>query len=341
MESRLKRLTLKKQQLDRLRPLPDSTLKQLDEWLRVELTYSSNAIEGNTLTRLETAEILDKGVSATVGAKPLRDQLEAINHAKALGLVHSLAHTKHSHQFITESDIKAIHKLILHGIDDEWAGQYRQSEVFVKGASVTFPSSHNVPYKMDEFIQWLEGEHKAHPVRIAADAHFKLVTIHPFVDGNGRTARLLMNLILLINGYPVAVIRNEDRTTYLEAVNRGQTQNNLSAFYTLIETAVQRSLDAYLAAGRGKPALHALAAKARSEPRALLRIGQLAQATGETIHTLRYWAQIGLLQVQAQTPGGYQLFHPNTVERVRRIRHLQQVKRLTLAEIKRELQAAA
>ena len=341
MQQRLKRLSHKKRELEQYQPLPEAGIQQLDEWLRVELTYSSNAIEGNTLTRLETAEILEKGIAATVDAKPLKDQLEAINHAKALDFVRLLAREKRNHQHIGEEDIKAIHKLILTGIDDAWAGRYRLSEVFVKGTCVEFPLPHNVPYQMDEFIQWLETRQQEHPVGVAADAHFKLVTIHPFVDGNGRTARLLMNLILLINGYPLAVIRNEDRTSYLEAVNRGQTEGDRSAFYAVVENAVERSLDAYLAAARGKTTIAPLSRAPTVRSRRLLRIGELAEHTHETIHTLRYWTKFGLLKAQGQTAGGYLLYHPSMIERVQNVRRLQKTKRLTLAEIKRELQSAA
>jgi Fic family protein len=341
METRLKRITFKKLRLDQHQPLPKDAVSQLEDWLRVELTYSSNAIEGNTLTRLETAEIIEKGVAATVGAKPLRDQLEAINHAKALDFIKSLARSKQSHQRIAEDDILAIHKIILAGIDDKWAGRYRQSEVFVKGATVIFPLPQNVPYQMDEFIQWLETQQEEHPVRVAADAHFKLVTIHPFVDGNGRTARLLMNLILLINSYPMAVIRNEDRVIYLEAVNKGQTKNDLMPFYAVVEKAVERSLNAYLAAARGKSALAPLTVGTKSESGDLFKIGELAKETGETIHTLRYWTSKGLLRVARLTPGGYQLYAPTMIGQAKKIRYLQKIRRLTLDEIRRKLERAA
>src|SRR5258708_24425194 len=121
-------------------------------------------------------------------------------------------------------------------------------------------------------MQWLERTQGEHPVNVAADAHFKLVTIHPFVDGNGRTARLLMNLILVIHGYPMAVIRNEDRTAYLEAVNRGQTQHDLGAFYAIVEAAVERSLDAYIAAATDKKALAPLISKYSRPESELLKI---------------------------------------------------------------------
>src|SRR5258708_2478475 len=341
MEQLLKRITDKKLKLDQYRPLPKETLESLEDWLRVELTYSSNAIEGNTLTRLETAEVIEKGISATLPAKSLKDQLEAINHAKALAFIQSLAQKKRSYQNIAEVDILEIHKLILAGINDEWAGRYRESEVFVKGATVNFPLPQNVPYEMDEFMQWLERTQGEHPVSVAADAHFKLVTIHPFVDGNGRTARLLMNLILTIHGYPMAVIRNEDRTAYLEAVNRGQTKYDLTAFYEIVEIAVERSLDAYFAAATGKQRVTPLIAKPNAQSATLLKIGELAEAAHETIHTLRFWTKAGLLQVAANSPGGYHLYSPSILERVRKIRELQTAKRLTLAEIREDLKRTA
>lgn len=340
MKDKLNRITRKKLELDSLKPLPEIVSRQMDDWLRVELTYASNAIEGNTLTRLETAEILEKGVSATVGRKPLKDQLEALNHAKAYDFIRDLAVQKDNHRQITEDDILAIHRLVLDGIDDEWAGRYRESQVFVKGTDVTFPAASQVPYHMAEFVDWLTAEKHIHPVELAAAAHFRLVSIHPFVDGNGRTARLLMNLILLVNDYPVAVIRNEERTDYLHAINQGQTQKQMSAFYQLVVGAVERSLDAYLAAARGKPALKPFGIKPLPRAGALLQIGELAQKTGESIHTLRFWTKLGLLSVKAHTKGGYQLFDPSMVERARRIRELQRDKRLTLSEIGRELQAA-
>lgn len=329
MNNLLKTIGYKKKQLDKLKFFPPQVVKELDEWLRVELTYSSNAIEGNTLSRLETAEVLEKGVSAVISGKPLKDQLEAVNHAKAIDFIKSLVKQRKSHQFITEDDIKNIHKIILTGIDDDWAGKYRQTTVFIKGADVEFPDYHRIPYHMAEFIQWLELQQENHPVKVAADAHFKLVSIHPFIDGNGRTARLLMNLILIINSYPMAVIRNEDRTQYLEAVNIGQTKNDLSLFYRIMAQAVDRSLDAYISAVKGKSSLGPLAK--------LFKIGQLAKITGENVPTIRYWTKEGLLEVAEYSQGGYRLYKQIAIEKIKRIRKLQKEKRLTIREIKETL----
>lgn len=330
MDSKLQELTNKKRQLDSLKPKLQS---QLEDWLKVELTYSSNAIEGNTLTRVETAEVIDKGVTATISGKPLKDQLEAINHAKAVEFVRELAEKFKGHQFIKEEHILAIHKIILSGIEDEWAGRYRETEVFIRSAAVTLPQPQKIPYLMDEFVQWLELEQEEHPVHIAALAHLKLVTIHPFVDGNGRTARLLMNLVLQLHGYPMAIVRNEERTDYLDALATAQTKDNLKPYLNLIENAVDRSLDTYLNAALGKPVLSPF----QEESSELLKIGELAKETDVNVPTLRFWTKEGLLEVNSHTEGGYQLYNRSMVNRVRQIRKLQN-QRLTLAEIKRELQ---
>lgn len=334
MNHKLKTLTRKKARLDKLPPLPKELEQSLEDWLRVELTYSSNAIEGNTLTRIETAEVLDRGITAVISGKPLKDQLEALNHAKALALIKTLALTLKSHQYIKEENIKDIHKIILTGINDEWAGRYRQTEIFIRGFNIDLPQPHKVPHMMAESAKWLQGI-REHAVRVAADAHFKLVAIHPFVDGNGRTARLLMNLILLIHGYPVAIIPNEERTRYLEALNTAQTKGNIRPFYAIVEAAVERALDAYINAAQGKPVLPFLTKTPKTET--LLRIGDLAKETGETIYTIRFWTKAGLLTVKDLTKGGYQLYRPQMIDRVKEIKRLQNQERLTISEIKKRL----
>ncbi len=333
MDSLLKILTEKKRQLDKYRPLPPELIKNLEEWLKVELTYSSNAIEGNTLSRLETAEVIERGVTAVISGKPLQDQLEAINHAQAVDYIKELSTKLKGHQYISEADVLAIHKIILTRINDLWAGRYRATEIFIRGVDTEFPLPRQVPPLMKDFFRWLEGQQENHPVRIAADAHFKLVSIHPFVDGNGRTARLLMNLILLLNGYPMAIIKNEERTQYLDAIFTGQTKNDLQPFYAFIEKAVENSLDMFTRAVEEKqPVL-----KKFSPEKSSLKIGELAKATNETIHTIRYWTKEGLLPVAGFTKGGYQLFDPSMIERVKKIRELQTKQRSTISEIKKLL----
>lgn len=334
MTDRLKQLTAKKQQLDSYKPFPKELVQNLEEWLKVELTYSSNAIEGNTLSRIETAEVIERGTAAVISGKPLKDQLEAINHAKALDYIKALVLTKIGHQFITEADIKAIQKIILTGINDDWAGIYRQTEIFIRGSNAEFPPPYQVPRLMQQFVKWLKEQQEDHPVRIAADAHFKLVTIHPFRDGNGRAARLLMNLILILNGYPMAIIRNEDRIEYLKAFEIARIKKNIKPYYDIIETAVDRSLDVYLNLVQG----HKVSLKQfHSTTERQFKIGELAKETHETMPTLRYWTKMGLLEVAGFTKGGYQLYHPTMIERVREIRQMQNTERLTIEEIRKQL----
>lgn len=329
IKDRLKQLTDKKQSLDKYRPFPPELVKNLEDWFKVELTYTSNAIEGNTLTRKETAMVLEKGL--TVEGKSINEHLEAINYAKAIELVKKLAGKKRS--TITENDILAIHRLILRGIDDVNAGKYRTIAVRVAGSTVVFPNSAKVSDLMKEFIKWLYEENNNHPAKIAADAHFKLVSIHPFVDGNGRTARLLMNLLLMQRGYSSALIRKEDRMAYINAIEKGQAKKDLKDYYGLIYEAVDRSLGIYL------EALEPKEDKRERFKGNLLKIGELAKETVELTTTIRYWAKEGLLTVEGHTGGGYQLFGLKMVERVKEIRRLQDEKRLTIREIKERFPA--
>lgn len=237
-------LTQKKFLIDKHRPLPADLVRNLDEWFRVELTYTSNAIEGNTLTRQETAVVLEKGI--TVAGKSLVEHLEATNHAEALDFVKALA--QNSSYQISEKDVLAIHALILKGINDKNAGGYRSVAVRIAGSRVVMPNPIKVPELMDKFINWLQTKHDLHPVDFAAQAHYQLVTIHPFVDGNGRTARLLMNLILWQNGYPPALIRKEDRLAYINSLEHAQMGGSLEPYQQIIMQAVERTLDIYLKA---------------------------------------------------------------------------------------------
>ena len=319
-------LTSKKKDLDRYRPLPPALVRNLDEWFRIELTYTSNAIEGNTLTRRETAAVIEKGL--TVGGKSLREHLEAMNHSHALDAVHSLIRKRPSQ--LTSHDVLAIHGLILRGIDDANAGRYRNVPVRISGSAVVMPNPLKVPDLMEEFMRWLTARNSLHPVAFAGEAHYRLVTIHPFVDGNGRTARLLMNLLLLMRGYPPAIVRTRDRLAYIGALERAQLGGSRSDFDALIAKAADRSLDIYLKAARGE------SAEAESNEGALMKIGALAKAAGVTVPTIRFWTSEGLLEVAELTASGYQLYSPDMVERCGLIRKLKE-QRLTLAEIKARL----
>ena len=327
MEDKLKQLTEKKQRLDKYRPLPPELVKNLEDWFRVELTYTSNAIEGNTLTRNETALVVEKGI--TVEGKSLEEHLEAINHAKTLGFIKTLVGKKREE--LSQKDILAIHRLILTKIDDANAGRYRSIPVRIAGSNVVMPNSAKVPELMSGLEKWLHSSNKDHPVKISADTHYKLVSIHPFVDGNGRTARLLMNLLLMQGGYPPALIRKEDRRRYINSIERGQLGGSLKDYHELILEAVERSLDIYL------EALEPKETKEGVKMNELLKIGELAKETGETVFTIRFWTKEGLLIVKDFTKSGYQLYKPSMIERVKEIRRLQKEERLTIAEIKEQL----
>lgn len=238
-------LTQKKQRLDAFRPLPPELVRNLEAWFDVELTYTSNALEGNTLTRMETALVVEKGL--TVGGKTLTEHLEAANHSRALAWMRS--QVARSPQSLTERDILQLHEIVLRGIDERKAGHYRGIAVRISGSLTVLPNPRKVPDLMEGFCRWLVNDTMdLHPVELAAEAHYRLVTIHPFVDGNGRTARLLMNLLLLMAGYPPAIIPPEQRLDYLRALEDAQTGGPLAPFHTLIARAVDASLDIYLEA---------------------------------------------------------------------------------------------
>ncbi|MFH1644238.1 MAG: Fic family protein [bacterium] len=243
MEKLLKELQEKKDKIDSFRPLPAELVKNLNEWFKIELTYSSNAIEGNTLTLKETALVVEKGL--TIGGKSVCEHLEAINLAFAIDYIKTLV--DQSKQDLRINDILNIHQLILKKIDDKNAGKFRNIAVKIAGSKAELPEPIKVPELMEDYINWLH-EVKGNIVKIAADAHLKFVMIHPFVDGNGRTARLLLNLLLMQQGYPPALILKEERLEYLKSIELAQLENKHDDYYKIIFGAANRSLDIYLKA---------------------------------------------------------------------------------------------
>ncbi len=317
-------LTEKRKVLDNYRPLPDELVNNLDDWFRIELTYTSNAIEGNTLTRRETALVVEKGI--TVGGKSLIEHLEATNHARALDWVKEQVSRKPSS--LTKKDILHIHEIILKGIDDTNCGKYRNIPVRISGSLVVLPNSHKVPDLMADFISWLKTSNNLHPVELAAEAHYRLVTIHPFSDGNGRTARLLMNLILLMSGYPTAIIRKRDRLAYISSLEKAQLGGPIEDYLKIISKSVDRSLNIYLKAVKGEDA-------EQDDSEKLLKIGELARKVGMSNSTIRHWTKEGLLEVAEITDVGYQLYSLDMVETIEQIHSLKK-QRLTLKEIKEQ-----
>lgn len=205
------------------RPVNSEQLKQIDNYFKIDLTYSSNALEGNTLTLSETKILIEDGI--TVSGKPLKDYLEAEGHSKAYDYLLSIA--KDSSLLITEDMIKKFHYLFYSGIDPEHAGKYRDIQVYISGTEYIPPASSNVPELMKELADKINNSLKNHhPVIAAAYAHKWLVDIHPFIDGNGRTARLLMNLILINKGYGVTSIHPVLRNEYIQSLRLSQKEKN-------------------------------------------------------------------------------------------------------------------
>jgi len=242
---KLKKVDKKKSQLDKLRPLSQEQLQNLKKLYDVELTYNSNAIEGSTLTYSETKLILNEGL--TIGGKKINEHLEVINHKEALDFIEEISSSQTSE--IKLKDILDIHYLVLKGISTKDEGVYRTKPVGVRKSSgeiFHFTDPLKVSEEMEVFMKWLQSEKELHPIIVSALVHYKFVSIHPFIDGNGRTARLLMNLVLLQHGYPPAVIRVQDRVAYIQAIEKAQNEGLLDDFYEVIVDAVDKSLDTYL-----------------------------------------------------------------------------------------------
>ncbi len=215
------------------RPLSADEVKELDDYFRVGMTYASNALEGNSLTLSETKVLLEDGI--TVGGKPIRDCYEATGHAKAYDYMLETARGG-ALQF-SEDHILRLHALFYGGVDPEQAGKYRDIQVFISGTGYVPPPPEEVPEAMTKLMVELTlAEERMHPVELAAYAHRRLVDIHPFRDGNGRTARLLMNLILVNKGYCIVSIPPVLRHDYIVALQQAQRSENPSdaAFVKLI-----------------------------------------------------------------------------------------------------------
>jgi len=236
----------KKEQLDKLRPLSQAQVNNLKNVYDIQLTYNSNAIEGSTLTYSETKLILNEGI--TIGGKSMNEHLETINHQEAISFIEDIA--KIETQEVSLVDIKNIHHLILKGIDNKNAGSYRTQNVGViksDGSIHNFTEPLKIDEKMNEFIDWLHTQTIEESILLASLVHLKFVSIHPFIDGNGRTARLLMNLVILQNGYPQAIIKVTNRAEYIQAIEKYQQSSNhdYNDFYKVVLQSVNDSLDLY------------------------------------------------------------------------------------------------
>ncbi len=238
--------------IDRLRdewqskkPLNTTQLEKMRSFFNIEYTYESNRIEGNTLTLQETSLVVNEGL--TISGKTMREHLEAVNHAEAVDFVIELANNKED---LNKRTLLDLHALILKTIDRDNAGRFRSVPVRISGSEHEPPQPFMLEKLMEEYI--IHYRHQLgvmHPVILAAEMHERLVSIHPFIDGNGRTSRLVMNLILLRNGYTIANLKGDvkSRLAYYQALEKVQVGNEPEVFYQLVADAVESSLRAHLA----------------------------------------------------------------------------------------------
>lgn len=324
IDKALSSILIKKKLLDKFRPFQPALKINLDDWLRVELTYNSNAIEGSTLSRVETKIIIEDGITAK--GKSMVEHQEAINHARAFDYIVKLVEEKQ--KISLEKVILDIHSLILDKINDDYRGRYRDVPVRIQGSSVILPNYMKIPDEMDEFFKKMKKNENIFSVPEQASlAHFELVRIHPFIDGNGRTARLLMNYILLKNNFAPALIKKEERSVYLNSLEEYSVLNKSEKYYDYMFRTIERGLDTYLKLLQ-KPNL--------KENQKLLKIGALAILSQTSVPTIRHWTRLGIIEVQDYTKGGYQLYNEAMVTQVKKIKELQE-QGLSLDKIKYKL----
>ncbi len=226
------------------KPMNATQLERMRQYFHTEYTYESNRIEGNTLTLQETALVVNEGL--TISGKTMREHLEAVNHAEAVEFIVELAAKRAD---LNRRTLLELHGLILRGVDSDNAGRYRSVPVRIGGSRHEPPQPYLLDKLMEDyFIHYMQQRDVLHPVLLAADMHERLVSIHPFIDGNGRTARLVMNLILLRNGYTIANLKGDpaSRLAYYQALEKVQVDNAPEVFHTLVAEAVETSLKAHI-----------------------------------------------------------------------------------------------
>ena len=229
-----------KKEIDSYRPFKKQLLNELQQFYRIGFTYSSNALEGNSLTESETKIIIEDGL--TIGGKTVKEHFEALGHSDAYTYLHTLTKNK----TITESNILELHRLFYYRIDKKKAGKYRKQQVFISGTDFLPPNYNDIPDLMKIFaISINDFKETLHPVTLAAKLHERIATIHPFVDGNGRVARLVMNLSLLQNGYPIVIIPPILRNDYIASIRLANV-GNVEPFFNFISYIEYESSKDYL-----------------------------------------------------------------------------------------------
>jgi len=302
MQELLNKITIKEKQI-KLIVRDTQKMRVLQDWLLTELAYTSNAIEGNTLTRKETVRAISENI--TTGSKPVKDYIEAKNHADAFKLVLELSKDKRN---INENDILDIHRQILKGIDENFSGRYRTVRVRIAGSQVILPNPAKVYDLMRDFVKWLKTS-ELDPAHKASVAHFKFVSIHPFIDGNGRVARLLLNLILLKSGLLPLIIRPRDRKYYINFIEEAQLSQQTDIYERFMLNAYIRSMNTYIAMFDEK--------NSDIPVNKLLKISDFAKAAGVPVSTIRYYLRIGKIKPVSKTDGDYMLFSKEQIKEIK------------------------
>lgn len=229
----INKLDLYQNIINELRPFEGEMLNQVKEFYRVGLTWTSNALEGNSLTESETKVLIEDGL--TVGGRPLKEMFEAVDHAKAYDYMFTLLGNKE----IDKKDILYLHKLFYQNIDEDSAGRFRNIPVFISGSNYPVTKVENITNEINSLCKWIITERKNfHPVVFAALVHKKFVFIHPFKDGNGRVARLLMNTALIQDGYLPALIPPILRTEYISLLEKAHKDDR-----SFIDFIVEREIE--------------------------------------------------------------------------------------------------
>ena len=241
-KSRLHEIDELKAKIDSFRPLSENILKQIKAYFKISFTYTSNAIEGNTLSLSETKIIIEDGI--TIGGKPVKDHLEVIGQANAYDLLFNIAQNEKD---ITEQTILKLHHMLYNNIDEAKSGKYRDCNVLITGSEYELPKHDKLSELMQEFCAEIPViKENLHPVEFSAWLHERLVSIHPFIDGNGRTARLIMNLALLQAGYNIITIPPVVRNDYIFGLQEAQLKNNIQPFTNFISEMVLEAQKEYL-----------------------------------------------------------------------------------------------
>ena len=215
------KINLFQQEIKAVYPLDGELLEQIKDYYRIGLTWTSNALEGNTLTESETKDLLEDGL--TVGGEPLRDIFEAVDHARAYDFMFTLMQNRQ----IDESAVLYMHKLFYQNIEPNYAGKYRDLPVIITGSRYPTMAPERLQHEMEQLFEWIKQERDSfHPVEFAAQLHKRFVFIHPFKDGNGRVARLLMNMALIQDGYLPAVIPPILRRDYISLLEFAHRNDN-------------------------------------------------------------------------------------------------------------------